>query len=187
MIMQYIKQTIFILITFVLTACGGGGGGDSSSGGGSDSTYAGTYTGTETWSISSPDVPSIPPETGTTTLTVVIASNGNVTITDSEGIQFTGSITGQNLSATGTIGEITVPGANCPASTITYTGTVSGSSISGSLSGVYNCTLTAGDGFAVTIGGTFTVTLQSAGASALSDEETKRLTLQGYISSVVGR
>lgn len=179
-----VLHTFLISLAMLLVSCGGGGGGDSSSGGGSESIYVGTYTGTQNWTLSSPGIPS---KSGTDSLTVVVASNGDVVITDSEGTQSTGSLTGESLSATGTLGEITVPGANCPATTITYTGTVNGTTITGSFSGAYNCTLSTGTKFTVTIAGTFTVTLQSAGATALGFKGTIRSMLENYLRDIVGR
>ena len=124
----------------------------------------------------------------TDSLTVVVASNGDVVITDSEGTKSTGTLTGESLSATGTLEGITVPGANCPATTITYTGTISGTTITGSLNGAYNCTLSTGAAFKVTISGTFTVMLQpEASATALGFNGNKRAMLENYVRDVVGR
>ena len=179
-----ILHTFLISLALLLTACGGGGG-DSSSGGGSESTYVGTYTGMQSWTLSSPGVPS---RTGEEPLTVVVASNGDVVITDSEGTKFTGTLTGESLSATGQLEGITIPGANCPAATITYTGTVSGTTITGSLNGAYNCTVSTGATFKITISGTFTVALQpEASATALGFNGIKRSMFQDYLSEIVNR
>ena len=178
-------HTFLISLAMLLTACGGGGG-DSSSGGGSESIYAGTYTGTETYTLST-NVPGVPSENVKSPLTVVVASNGGVVITDSEGIQYIGRMTDASLVATGTSGLIDMPIVTCPATTITYTGSVSGSTITGSLSGAYNCTVSTGDTFKVNIEGTFTVMLQPAGATALGFKGTKRSMLENYVRDVVGR
>ena len=53
-----VLHTFLIALAMLLVSCGGGGGGDSSSGGGSESTYVGTYTGMQSWTISSPGIPS---------------------------------------------------------------------------------------------------------------------------------
>ena len=86
-----VLYTFLISLALLLTACGGGGG-DSSSGGGSESIYAGTYTGTETYTLST-TVHGVPNQTEPPPLTVVVASYGDVVITDSEGIQYSGRIT----------------------------------------------------------------------------------------------
>ena len=180
-----VLHTFLLSLALLITACGGGGG-DSSSGGGSDTSYAGTYTGTETWTVGSP-VASVPSQTETTPLTIVVASNGDVTITDVDGTQYRGSLTGTSLVATGTMPPIALPIVSCPAMTVTYTGTVSESSITGSLSGAYNCTASTGDTFKVTLEGIFNVKLQSTGVTALGFEGTKRSILENYVRDVVGR
>jgi len=179
-----VLHTFLISLVMLLSACGGGGG-DSSSGGGSGTIYAGTYTGMETWTLSTPGMPS---ESGTSPLTIVIASSGDVVITDANGFIYTGSLTGESLSAAATVEEIVVTGAYCPATTVTYTGTISGTTITGSANGVYDCTLTAGGTFKVTISTTFTVMLQpEASATALGFNGNKRAMLENYVRDVVGR
>jgi hypothetical protein len=181
------KLLSFLAVLVLLTGCGGGGG-DSSSGGGSESIYAGTYTGTETWTISPPAASGVPSQTETTPLTVVVASNGDVTITDVDGSQYSGRLTDASLVATGTMDPIALPIVTCPAMNVTYTGTVSESTITGSFSGAYNCTVVStGDTFKVTIQGTFTVMLQPAGATALGFKGTKRSMIENYVRDVVGR
>ena len=180
-----VLHTLLIVLAMLLVSCGGGGG-DSSSGGGSETSYAGTYTGTETWTVGSP-VASVPSQTETTPLTIVVASNGDVTITDVDGTQYRGSLTGTSLVATGTMPPITLPIVSCPAMTVTYTGTVSEGSITGSLSGAYKCTASTGDTFKVTLEGMFNVKLQSAAVTALGVEGTKRSILENYVRDVLGR
>lgn len=179
-----VRYTFLISLVMLLSACGGGGG-DSSSGGGSGTIYAGTYTGMETWTLSTPGMAS---QSGTSPLTIVIASSGDVAITDANGFQYTGSLSGESLSAAATVGEIVVTGAYCPATTVTYTGTISGTTITGSASGAYDCTLTAGGTFKVTISTTFNVMLQpEASATALGLNGNKRAMLENYVRDVVGR
>ena len=179
-----VLYTFFISLVMLLSACGGGGG-DSSSGGGSGTIYAGTYTGMETWTLNSPGIPS---RSGTSPLTIVIASNGDVVITDGNGFIYSGSLTGESLSAAATVGEIVVTGAFCPAVTVTYTGTISGTTITGSANGVYDCTLTAGGTFKIFISTTFTVMLQpEASATALGFNGNKRAMLENYVRDVIGR
>ncbi len=150
--MKYFRQ-LPVIAAVILAACGGG---SSDSGGGGGSTlFAGTYNGSETLTISMFGETI----TGTAPLTIAINQNGSVTITDSEGLVYTGTMSGSSFTASGTTENYTdpeVPGIVCTVSQ-SYQGTVNGNTAEGTTSGTLKCTDGSSD-LNGTVSGTFTAT-----------------------------
>ncbi len=143
------KLLILILLNAMLTACGGG---SSSSGGGTAVSTAGTYNGSETFTVT---IPGVLTETGSGSITITIDAAGNVTLVDEDGVTFTGSLSGNRFTAQGPA-QIVEEGITCngPAA---YEGTVSGNQITGTESASVTCTR-GGVSVAVNASGTFNAT-----------------------------
>jgi hypothetical protein len=152
--MKHFRQ-IPVIAAVILAACGGGSS-DSGGGGGSGSTeFAGTYNGSETLTITLLGEA----ETGTAPLTITINQNGSVTVNDSAGLVYTGTMSGSAFTASGTTEDLTnpeVPGIVCTISQ-SYQGTVNGSTAEGTTSGTLNCTDGSSD-INGSLSGTFTAT-----------------------------
>lgn len=150
--MKFFKQ-LPVLAAVMLAACGGG---SSDSGGGGGSTqFAATYNGSETLTITLLGET----ESGTAPITITINQNGSVTVTDSEGLVYSGTLNGASFTASGKSGNLTdpeLPGVVCVV-TQTYEGTVSGNTAKGSTSGTLTCT-GGGSNLNGTLSGTFSAT-----------------------------
>ena len=149
------KSLLLVMTTTLVVAVTGCGGGGSSSGGGGSTQFAGRYAGNETLEgvVQGRVFPM-----GTFPLTVVIDSNGNVTVTDADGVQYRGQLSGNKFSATGsTSTPMILPEVTCSAVNTTYQGTIAGNEITGSSNGSFTCTGPGGTGTGV-IRGPFKVT-----------------------------
>jgi hypothetical protein len=145
-IMRKYFLTLISALALTFTACGGG---RSSSGGSSSD---GLYTGTQTLVLSSPGLAS----TSTPATFAMEVSGSTVTVLDPD---FTASATldaNNRFSASSPTVSFPVEGITCTGR-LTYTGTVSGNTASGNLSGSFNC-----GGLVITVSGTFTATRGSA-------------------------
>ncbi len=135
------KAALFVVFVVTLAACGGG-----------SSSAAGTYRGTENFTFT---IPGVLTDSGSESITVTIDAAGNVTVVDEAGFTFTGSLSGNQLTAQGT-GQISEDGVTC-SGPVTYEGTVSGDRVSGNVSG--NATCSDGNvNVSVNGNGTFTAT-----------------------------
>ncbi len=143
---------IITVALFGLTACGGGGSGSGAQAGDSH------YTGAEEIFLSAP---SIAPESigGVFGLRITI-SGSNVTITNANELTFSGSVTDNKISATGTLPLSALGNAGdgtfCEDLKLTYSGVKDGAVITGTSAGKYNCTR-AGVTIPITWSGTFRV------------------------------
>ncbi len=150
--MKHFRQ-LPVIAAVILAACGGG---SSDGGGGGGSTlFAGTYNGSETLTITLLGET----ETGTAPLTITINQNGSVTVNDSAGLVYTGTMNGADFTASGTTENLTdpeVPGIVCTVSQ-SYQGTVNGNTAEGTTSGTLNCTDGSSD-INGSLSGTFTGT-----------------------------
>jgi hypothetical protein len=134
--MMNMTRGVLLSVIILITGCGSGGS-SSSDGGGS----ARVFNGTENITISAPGV-SIP-----TNIAINIQITGSqVTITDGDGFRFTGTLSGNNFTASGvvTLGDLG-DGLVCQDLSLNYSGSVSGSNITGTISGSNNCTSPAGN------------------------------------------
>lgn len=168
--MKRIKEFVLLFLSALflttLASCGGGGS-DSGGGGGTDTEFAGTYIGNETLSA-----PGVAPTTSP--ITIVIAS---VTITDANGFQYTGELTGNTFTASAVV---TVPpgfGISCQPTTVTYTGSISGDTITGSSTGNFACTGPGGSAN-FTVGGTFTATRNNQARAPLKTSAKQRVIVE---------
>ncbi len=150
--MKYFRQ-LPVIAAVILAACGGG---SSDSGGGGGSTlFAGTYKGSETLTFTLFGET----ESGSAPITITINQNGSVTVSDSEGFVYSGTLNGASFTATGGSENLTdpeLPGVVC-AFTQTYQGEVNGSTAEGTTSGTLNCT-DGSSNINGTISGTFSAT-----------------------------
>ena len=151
------KSLTFLMVTaFVVavTGCGGGGGGSSSGGGGGS--FAGTYSGTGSATISAPGVPS---GVVSFSFTVTIDQNGAVTYMDDAGATLQGTLSGNTFSlsprASNLFGEPSCSG------TVTFAATINGVNLIGTIDG--NNVVCFGVPNGVT--GSFNGTLSSPAAS----------------------
>ena len=144
-------------------------------------TFAGTYTGTETVTVSAPGVPDT---TETFAISIAVTSVGGVTITDVDGTQYTGVLTGANFTATGSFTLDPIPDITCTPVTLTYSGTVSGTTISGTFSGSVSCTNTAGLSLTATVSGTFTATRTAAATTSLRMSDSKSAALGAFVREI---
>ena len=122
------KQLIVSIFTLALTACGGGG--SNSGGGGAPASFAGTYNGFATVTLSAPG---ISPETSTGTIQIVIDAQGNVTSDPATEFSGTGTLSGNTFTVTVPAAGFNQPGVTCTGM-VMITGTVSGEAITGTLS-----------------------------------------------------
>ena len=148
---KYSDLKNFVLVAFLfLTACGGG-----SSGGGGSTQFAGTYSGTETLTITFQGQA----ETGSGALTITITPDGRVTVVDEAGTVHRGSLNGVNFNAMGGAQGLTdpsTPGVTCNINQ-TYVGSVNGNTITGTASGSITCT--GATTITANFSGNFTATL----------------------------
>ena len=123
--------TLSLAIPFlILSACGGGG--SANSGGGSpayDGVYKGTRTQTATFSHGA-----VAPKTTTTNITLTV-NGGSVILRDSDlSGAIDGTINGNKITIQY---ELTTP--SCSKGMVTYKGSISGTTASGTLSGSLSC------------------------------------------------
>ena len=172
--MKRIKEFVvpFLSAVFLVTLAGCGGGDSGSGGGGGASQFAGTYTGTETLTFSSPATPLT--TTGTFPLTIVIAS---VTITDVDGQQYTGDITGNTFTASAVVAVPRDPDVSCQSATVIYTGSISDQTATGSSTGTFTCTAfgTTAD---ITVAGPFTATRNNSARAPLGTGAKQRAIIE---------
>ena len=168
---RLILSLFFVTSITLLIACGGGG----ASGGAGQ--FAGTYTGTETLTLSGGGV-SAP--VGTFPLLIVIAS---VTITDVDGIEYAGELAGNTFSASGVVPISPGGGITCQPATVTYAGSIAGVQITGNIGSNFSCNAPAG-ALAFTLSGSFSVT-RDAAASASIDTDAKQAAIGEAIGSML--
>ena len=111
---------------------------------------------------------------GTFPLLVDIDSNGNVTVTDVDRVQYEGQLSGNKFSAIGTY-PATFPGMGvfCSAANVTYQGTIVGgdiTDITGSSNGTFTCTGPGGS-LTVVLRGPFKVTRNVQGREILGGDD----------------
>ena len=148
--MKYIYKLIPLLIfagfAVTLSACGGGG---PSSGGGGAVSFAGTYTGSFEITLTSNESGVAVSVPGTTT--IVINPDGTAVIDPGTPGEFSGTLSGNTLTANLPASELNEPGLSCTG-TITQTGTGSGNTFTGTINGSITC-----NDVPFTVTGTFTV------------------------------
>lgn len=121
-LLTFISVFVFAL---VLNACGGG-----SSDGGAGGSFAGTYNGVTTLTVSGAGVS----ETTSGTIQIVIDGQGNVTVVDPEtDTSVTGTLDGNQFTVAIPGPFLNEPGFTC-SGTINVSGTVSGDTITGMIS-----------------------------------------------------
>jgi hypothetical protein len=123
------KQLIFFIFTLALTACGGGGS-NSGGGGGTPASFAGTYNGFATVTLSAPG---LSPNTATGTIQIVIDAQGNVTSDPSTDFSGTGTLSGNTFTVAVPAAAFNQAGVRCTGA-VMITGTVSGETITGAFS-----------------------------------------------------
>lgn len=141
------KTLMMFAVFFALSACGGGGDSSSGAGGTAPVSHAGTYNGFAMVTVS---MPGLAPETVTGTIQIVIDTAGNVTSDPNTPFSGDGTLTGNSFTVMVPAGSVNQPGIAC-AGMIVITGTVSGNTTSGSISG----DAVACNGVPVQISGTF--------------------------------
>ena len=167
--MKIIRIIFLGIFALALTACGGS---SSSSGGGGGAIV---YTGTLNATASAPGVPPVT-ESGPITITV---SGGQVTIFDGTNTATAPlSADGKNYKVPQPL-TIPVTGGSCSGS-IVYTGTITGSTTSGTAAGSTLCSA-SGLTFTITLSGNFSAT-QSSVTKSLSGNG-----LSGVVESIVNR
>ena len=131
-----------VLVLIVVSSCGGG---SSSSGGGSKAAtpFAGVYTGVEAISMSGPGG-TFP--LGQFPITIAVDPSGNVRVIDIDAIPFYGKLGDPALQllpnefvATQFVGIATPPGITCQPNTFGYRGSITGNTVTGSVSGSFLC------------------------------------------------
>lgn len=120
------KQSLVLLLTAFLAACGGG---SSSGGAGQSGSHAGTYNGFARATMSAPGVA---PETATGTIQFVIDNQGNVTSDPNTRFSGRGKVTGSTFTVNVPAAKFNQPGITCTGF-ITIRGNISGSTVKGSL------------------------------------------------------
>ena len=146
--------TILLATTFVVAVTGCGGGGSSSGGGGGS--FAGTYSGMGSATLSAPGVPSA---VLAFTFTVTIDSNGAVTYMDSAGAFLQGTLSGNTFSLSPRASNLFgIP--NCT-STVTFAATINGVNLVGTIDGNNVVCF----GVATSVSGSFNGTLSAAALS----------------------
>ncbi|MCG6870934.1 MAG: hypothetical protein LJE84_01485 [Gammaproteobacteria bacterium] len=171
---RLLGSTLALLLA--LSGCSGGGGGSKS---GPPPGFSGTYTGTETLTLSAPGVPAV--SLGTFAVNITVAANGSVTITNVDGNQFAGSITGASISASGSFSLGAIQGLTCTVVTLNYAGTVNGTTITGTIGGSVTCTNAVGVSLTATISGTFTVSLSTVSATRLEIGNSVRAAIEQQV------
>lgn len=121
------KQFIILFFTLALTACGGGS--SSSGGGGTPASYAGTYNGFATVTLSAPG---LSPQTSTGTIQIVIDAEGNVTSDPNTEFSGTGTLSGDTFTVAVPAAAFNQPGMTCTGA-VMINGTVSGETIRGTI------------------------------------------------------
>lgn len=132
------KKLLVLLFSLGLTACGGGGSGGGSGG----SPFDGNYNGVATVVFSAPGIPNST-ELITTNFTI---SGTTIAITDGE-ISGTGTLNPDGSFSIPFSGIDTLDGITCQLN-LTFTGTVSGNTVTGNVSGSAPC---SGFGISVTV------------------------------------
>ena len=150
------KKLALMIIPVLLIGCGGGGS-SSGGGGGTPASFAGTYNGFSTATISAPG---LAPDTITGTIQIVIDAQGNVTSDPNTAFSGTGTLNGSAVTVTVPAATFNQPGVAC-AGVIVITGTISGNTITGTISARgLTC-----NGIPFQINGTFEVTRLPAAAN----------------------
>lgn len=156
---------LYCVGALLLSACGGGGSSGGGGGGAPVSPFAGTYSGSETITLTNPLIAPITAEGG---IRATIQNNGAFTIIDSDGFSVDGTMNGSTLSGSKTTSGVTfpdMPGVVC-SQTISYNGTGSGNNISGTISGDVPCTFPGGT-FEIGIQGTFSLDREATPAGSV--------------------
>jgi hypothetical protein len=170
--MKSLKTRFFTLLSIILiiflSSCGGGG---SSSGGGvskAATPFAGQYSGTEVLQVSGPGG-TFP--LGTFPLSIAIAIDGGVIVTDADGIPHVGKLGDPTVQqpdnqfvATAFVSIPSPPGIFCLPSTYAYFGTVVGNNITGNTNGSFFCTGQGARAILV-VGGPFSATRNAVGTA----------------------
>ena len=123
------KQIILLISTLALTACGGGSS-NSGGGGGTPASFAGTYNGFATVTLSAPGL-SPAPSSGT--IQIVIDAQGNVTSDPGTEFSGTGTLSGSTFTVTVPAAAFSQPGVTCTGA-VMIAGTVSGATITSAIS-----------------------------------------------------
>ncbi len=147
-----LQHLLTIILAVSLVGCGGSGG-SSSGGGSSASGPIVLYLGTETLVFSSPDLPSVPGDSGTFALRIEVQGS-EVRVTDVDGVVYKGSLSGSDFAAYGRVDNFTESGISCKAFTVQYKGTINGAAITGTVSGNTTCS-SAGIQIRLVVKGTF--------------------------------
>ena len=162
--MTIARNSLICCLCIVLASCGGDSG-DSSSGGGSEpasNPLAGTYTGTQNFTITVTGAGISASEATSATFRLDVNSAGNIATVVDQDFQAAGSINNGSFSVSAD--TTLVDGTLTCTGVITYTGTVGNGSTSGTVSATYLCSDTTlpGIGLAADISGTFSATRQNA-------------------------
>ncbi len=136
-IRTHLRHLFTIMLAAWLAGCGGSGG-SSSGGGGIASGPIVLYLGTETLVFSSPDLPSVPGDSGTFALRIEVQGS-EVRVTDVDGVVYKGSLSGSDFAAYGRVADFTESGIKCQGFTVQYKGSINGAEITGTVSGSTTC------------------------------------------------
>ena len=155
-------HTILVFLAGIGLALTGCGGGSSSSGGGgaTPAQLAGTYTATGTITVTTPDGASTTVPFSTSI--IVIGADGRVTIDPDTPFEVTGTLNGNSFAISTPAASLNDAELTCTG-IITFSGTVSGTVINGSISG--NDLIC--NNISVTITGTYTANKAAAATSSL--------------------
>lgn len=155
------KTFLTLVLAVLVAACGGGGSSDGAGGGANPTTgpggggnpFAGRYVGTATLTARAQGMA---PLTDTVPLTVEITSGGIVTFIDEGGVIGHGQLNGSAFDFTNLAAD-SFEGITC-SGTQSFTGMISNATITGTVSGRYQCQR-AGTSIPVSLDGTYSVSL----------------------------
>lgn len=146
------KRYLICMLAVMITACGGGGSSGGAGGAVSDggnNPFAGSYTGTATVTLSAPGVK---PVTNTMPISIVISADGTIVVEDDGKVYGTGKLDGNSFAMTNAA-QYSSDGITCTGPQ-SFSGTVSGTSITGRITGTANCTGPNGS-VSISMNGTF--------------------------------
>lgn len=164
-----------IALALTLGGCGGGSSSSGGGGGGGGGSFAGTYNGIATATLSAPG---LPPDTFSGSIQVVIDDQGNVTSDPDTFAPGTGKLNGNTFTVTVPGSSFNQDGVSCSGA-ILVDGTISGDTINGTLKG---SGLTC-NGVSFSLNGTYSAARAAPGAqqrasSGLSVMESLRKTVR---------